>query len=200
MKADPGNATVASGAADGLYRLGSLVDGGWAEHVHPRIYVRHALEGGGERVVATAPGGDPQILRSLAANLTPPFRLLYVLHQPRGEAAVGRYESPDLSAAELDGFFERFGAFLQRDSRFDLWIFSIENGAAVIWDRHDLVWAYSRADAFEETMRALGFGPGQPAVPSPHVHHEHHALRGDADALIRFFAWKHTPLLRMDVE
>jgi hypothetical protein len=189
-----------SDGTDGLYRLGHLVDGDWVEHEHPPVYVRHALDGGGERVVATAPGGDPLVLRGLGAILRPPVRLLYVLFQPRGEAPPGRFESPDLSAGELDRFFDRFGDFMRRDSRFDLWIFSIADGASVIWDRHDLVWCYGPPDPFEEKLRALGFTPGQPAVPAPHCHYEHYALRADAQALLRFFEWKHTPLLRMDVE
>lgn len=189
-----------SAATEGPYRLGHLVDGAWMEHSHPSIYQRQTLDGAGERLVATAPGGDPGVLRSLAAELTPPFRLLYVLYRPRGEAPAGRYESPDVTTGALDDFFERFGDFLRRDSRFDLWIFSPADGAAVVWDRHDLVWCYGRLDAFEGRLRALGFAPGEPAIPSPHSHPDHAQHFADAAALLRFFGWNRRPLLRADLE
>jgi hypothetical protein len=60
-----------------MSKLFHCVEGEWIEHSQPPILELRGAEDGPPRLAATAPGGDPTILRSLVGCLTPPFMLLY---------------------------------------------------------------------------------------------------------------------------
>jgi hypothetical protein len=117
---------------DRSYRLGHLHGDRWVAYSHPATF---ELDG---RILAGVPDSDPRVLASLMGVLQEPLRLLYVLHTPRGEAAAGRYESPDLSMEEARDFMSRFAEFMSSDGRFDLWVHSMTDNATLVWDRHDL--------------------------------------------------------------
>jgi len=178
-----------------MFKLGISAGAGevQTEHSHPPIY--KVCEGTARRkILATAPGSDPLIFERMARCLAPPLHLLYVLHTPRGEGQPGRYQSPEMSHEEFLGFLGRFDRFLRADARFDLWVYSPEDQATVVWDRHNLVYGYGQEDCMVEALRALGFEAGQPTIPSPHVHNYHQSLDGDARDLLAHVAWAHTPL------
>jgi len=177
-----------------MSKLFHCVDDEWVEHSHPPIFHFHESGSGTPRVAATAPGGDPLVLRSLTDCLAPPFMLLYVLLVPRGEGEPGRYESPELSRAQLHGFLDRFADYLRNDGRFDLWVRSRHDQATVVWDQHNLIWAYGPTDRFLTVLRRLGFREGSPAVDFEHEHHYRASFDGDAKALLEVFDWYRTPL------
>lgn len=180
-----------------MFKLGHCVDGDWVEYVHETTYrVRES----GDKLTAAVPHGDPAVFRALAADLTPPCMLLYVLHTPRGEAEAGRYQSGGLSSAELDGILSRFTDFLGKDGRFDLWVHSPTTSASIVWDRHDLIHAYGPAERFAEILRSLGFRPGDPVVPAPHEHHYHRELDPAARAFLEETEWFYSPLRPEDVQ
>ena len=41
---------------------------------------------------SAAPGGDAAVFLALIGRVEPPYKVLYVLHTPRGEGEPGRYE------------------------------------------------------------------------------------------------------------
>jgi hypothetical protein len=163
------------------------------EHSHPPVY-----EIVGETLVATAPGSDPLLFERLAELLDPPCFLLYVLHTPRGEGEPGRYQSDALSRAEIASFLNRFSSFLQRDSRFDLWIHAPTDGATLVWDRHNLIHGYGPVPTFAKALDSLGFLPGTPEIPTPHEHHYHAALDQQARELLVGLRWHWKPLQPQD--
>lgn len=177
-----------------MFKLEWMRDGEWEEFSHPPVYAVEPLSGGGERVVATAPGSDPLVFQRLSERLTPPFLLLYVLHTPRGEGEPGRYQSPEIDRGELVAFLDRFDSFLREDARFDLWLHSPTDQATIVWDRHNLIYGYGPTGALVEALRALGFHAGAPAIPTPHAHHYHQAYDEDARALLAGMDWSRSPL------
>jgi len=46
----------------------------------------------------------------------------------------------------------------------------------------------------QRRLSALGFEPGQPTIPSPHVHNYHQAFDNDARDVLAHREWIHTPL------
>lgn len=177
-----------------MSKLFHRVDDQWVEHSHPPIFHLHESGSGTPRVAATAPGGDPMVLRSLTDRLRPPFILLYVLLVPRGEGEPGRYESPEISRAQLHGFLDRFANYLQNDGRFDLWVHSPDDRATVVWDQHNLIWAYGPTEQFVATLRTLGFQNGSPTIDFEHMHHYRTTFDGDAKAVLEAFDWHRTSL------
>ena len=129
-------------------------------------------------------------LRSFLGCLAEPFQLLYVLHTSRTGAKLGRYESPDLTFKEVQAFLAKFGGFLSGDSRHDFWLRSHGDDATIVWDRHNLIYAYGPLDAFEVALRSLGArADAPPSIPAPHVHHYHPEWDDSERAVLRAFDW-----------
>ncbi len=156
--------------------------------------LRLTRKDGAGPLVAGVPGGDAQVFERLVASLEAPYFLLYVLHTPRGEGKHGRYQSPELSLAEVRTFLEQFRPFLAADGRFDLWAHSPAEQATVVWDRHDQLFAYGPLERFASELRALGFRPGTVAVPDPHQHHYRPECDALAKELLGAYTWHVTPL------
>ena len=173
----------------------------WVEHVHPPIFARETTSAGTERLVAGLPVHQAAAIFTQLAGLTaPPYTLLYVLHAPRGEGEPGRYQSPDLDLAEFRAFMRRFGRYLAADGRHDLWVHSREANATLVWDHHNLLYAYGPLDRFAEALAARGFGPGRPSLDFEHVHHFRARFDGAAAELLARYEWLMTPLREGDYQ
>jgi hypothetical protein len=137
---------------------------------------------------------------TLARTLRGPFHLLYVLHTTRTGAELGRYESPELTSADVESFLSEFGRFLCEDSRHDLWVRSHDDDATVVFDRHNLIFAYGPLEQFERELQSSGAREGQPAVLGAHVHHYHPDWDDAERRVLRRFEWRITPLRPSDVQ
>lgn len=179
-----------------FYRLGHETDQGWCEHSHPAVYQLPSADGS-QRIVATVPGTNPDVVLQLAEGLDEPLYLLLVLHTPRGVGEAGRYQSPELSAADVRQFFADFEPVLTGDGRFDLWIYSPAQKATLAWDRHNLLHLYGPIDAFAQELDAMGFSVGVPTIP-PHTHHYRQELDDLVAQLLARFNWIHSPLRPAD--
>lgn len=189
-----GYASLALNAADTIdphpRKLYSLIDGEWRPHRHAAVY-RVSPE---RRIVAGIPDGDTAIFAGLLTTLDGPFHLLYVLHTPRGEAAPGRYQSDSLSKAEVSGWLRQFAGFFRADARFDLWAHDPQANATLVWDRHDLLFAYGPLERFEAALREREFIEGDALVPSPHEHRYRPEYDDDARRLIASQTWSYSVL------
>jgi len=148
---------------------------------------------GPARLAIGPSGRHSELLLALSGVLRSPFALLYVLHTPRG-ATAGRYQSPPLEALDLQAFFATYGPFIAADARHDLWIRARPDSATLVWERHDLVYAYGPLERFEDVLTRRGFARGQVAVPTPHRHHYHGAWDSAEESLLRSFEWSLSPL------
>jgi len=178
-----------------MHKLSHQVGETWKEYSHAPTFRRETTGGGALRIVAGLPSElSPAAVSRLIGCLEPPLLALYVLHTPRGDTAPGRYQSPELSEQAAVALVGRFSDLLSRDSRHDFWVHSRNTQATVAWDRHNLVHAYGPIECFEKTLVALGFSPGDPAVPDPHAHHYHEDLDPAGAELMGLFKWRYSPL------
>ena len=180
--------------AERLFKLGHYCSSEWREHSHAPVFRREATAGGGERLVAGVPSGDSAIFASLVTTVQPPYFLLYILHTPRGEGEPGRYQSPEIGLDDFQRFLQGFSAFLAGDSRFDLWAHSSTDEATIVWDRHNLLYAYGPLDKFEGALRNAGFEDGEPTLAFAHRHYYRAEFDKQAAELLAAFDWHRTPL------
>jgi hypothetical protein len=166
----------------------------WIPFYHPKTFTIEKLKNGSRRLVAGAPDGKPSTFATLLDCLSPPYYVLYVLHTPRGEGEPGRYQSPLVTADNVHAFLNRFSTFLTVDARYDLWAYSPTDKGTVVWERHNLVYAYGPLEQYSSALESLGFEPGTPGIPSPHQHHYRGEFDSDAKALLSDFEWTYTPL------
>jgi hypothetical protein len=183
-----------------VYKLGSLQSGTWLEHRHPAVFLLPEAGGDAQRLVAGVPGGDPAVFAALVSLLAPPYHLLYVLHTPRGEGDAGRYQSPPIGKDQLKAFLSEFGQFLACDARFDLWAYSPQEQATVVWDRHNRIFAYGPIARFERALLDMDFAPGSSEIGFAHEHHYHAELDGQAAQLLRAFDWQFSVLHEEDAQ
>ena len=136
-------------------KFASEQDEKWLPHDFGKVYVyEHTSPQPRLRIAASFDG--TALLRDLTLALAEPFLLLYVLVVPRGQSEPGRYQSRELSRTELDAFFRRFGHFWDNDGRHNVWVRSSDNGM-LVYDRHNLIYAYGPLQRFESSLRELGF-------------------------------------------
>ncbi|MBS0369416.1 MAG: hypothetical protein JSS57_09480 [Proteobacteria bacterium] len=177
-----------------MHKLSCQSGNAWIAHSHPATFRTEIISGGSERLVAGVPAGDVTIFKRLVESIEAPYFLLYVLHTPRGEGQAGRYQSPSIGLDELESFLERYAAFLSGDARFDIWAYSPSENATVIWDRHDLIYAYGATKRFAMALRELGFEQGAPGIRFPHQHHYRAEFDADASDVLHAFEWCYSPL------
>jgi hypothetical protein len=177
-----------------MHKLSYLREDQWLEHSYAPVFAESSMGSEGKRIVAGVPDGDVRPYERLVLTMEAPYVLLYILHTPRGEGEGGRYESPELTVAQLRSFVARFGAYLSSDSRFDIWAYSPSEQATVVWDRHNQLFAYGHIEKFVYQLQALGFHTGQAEVPVPHQHHFRREFDAHASELLAAFEWAQSPL------
>jgi hypothetical protein len=180
-----------------MYKLSHFDGDQWKEHSHPPLYEIEPC-GDAERIRAGVPSGESEPFERLVRAMEPPYLLLYVLHTPRGEAEPGRYQSGAITSEEFRSFMARFASYLSGDARFDIWAYSPEDAATVVWDRHNQLFAYGPLDRFTGELQSLGFSRGVSTVPDPHQHHYRPELDLQAAELLASLEWRCSPLREED--
>jgi hypothetical protein len=174
-----------------MFKLGRFVQGEWVEHSHPAVFDRQTMNDGAARLKVGVPAGDVEVPRRLARCMEPPYEILYVLHS-RAMGDIGRHQSPPIERGELDAFLSQYRVYLKSDGRFALWIYTPQ--AMLVWDHHNLLYAYGPLSCFEDALRSMGFAPGQLSIPAPHAHNYHPECDADAAAILAHFDWRRSEL------
>ena len=178
---------------DPVYKLSHRIGDEWLELSWPATFAREAGPGA-ERLIFGVPAGDTDVLRGLLGCVDEPLFLLYLLHTPRGEGQPGRYRSPELSRFQVEAFLSKYCGFLRGDARYDLWLHSPASNATIVWDRHNLAYAYGPIECFTSALLALGFALGSRLTVPEHAHHYRAELDTDAASVLGEFAWRHSEL------
>jgi hypothetical protein len=152
----------------------------WLAHDYGKVYAIEKTKDGNKRLRIAVSYDGSQILRTLSRSLKEPLFLLYVLVIFRGGGEEGRYQSEELSHEELDVMFARYSEFWDRDGRHSVWLRSEANAATLVYDRHNLIYAYGPLERFELILEALGYI----ATPKVSLSFEHeHCYYAEFDAL-----------------
>ena len=144
-----------------------------------------------------------RLLELLMEDMREPLWLLYILLVPRAdEGQPGRYQSADqFTKAEARAFLERFRLYLESDGRQSLWIKSVDSPDLLVYDKHNLVFAYGAVEQWAERLNHLGWQevPEKDLhIPAPHMHRYHGLFDDDARKLLSDFNWVHSPLRESD--
>lgn len=178
-----------------LFPLGVFgPDGEDVRHFPPKTFIVQRMSDGNDRLRIGVVGLTT--LRSLLTLLPPPYWVLYVLIVPAApDTEAGRYQSPSpLGREEFDSFLDRYGPFLESDGRHDLWIKSVNDPELLVYDRHEIVYAYGDLDRLRTVLEVEGYVPGEVAIPNPHSHHYHRENNEDQRRLFESYGWVYMPL------
>jgi hypothetical protein len=154
-----------------------------------------------ERLKIAASTNAIEVLRQLSWCLPTPYFSLYVLIVGRGGEQQGRYQSPPLdTATELTSFLQTFDRLFTSDGRHNLWIGSASNSGMLVYDRHDVIYAYGPLAEYQEVLETLNYRNQSFSFPVPHIHHYHEENDGEVQQLLNFWDWQWFPLAASDEE
>jgi hypothetical protein len=183
-----------------LYKLGSIPDDHrddlTDEHYeYSNIWAREKTSGP-DRLVIAPRSNYAVLLTKLTECLQPPFLLLYVLAIPRGGGEPGRYESNySFSLPQLQAFLSDYAEFLEKDARHNLWVRSTSSKGMLVYDRHNVIYAYGPLELFESVLKANGLTESNEVrFPSPHAHHYHLEFDEDEKRILSSEEWTISPL------
>lgn len=129
-----------------------------------------------------------------------PLGILYVLVVPRGGSEAGRYQTENpVSKKEAEEFLKSFKEYFENDGRHDIWIASMSGSEQLVYDRHNIIYAYGPLPEYEDILLARGLRKVEfVRFPKPHTHNYHAAFDHDELNLLRRWRWKHFPLHESD--
>jgi hypothetical protein len=143
---------------------------GWTPVRYSKQFCAETISGFPRLLVATDGDALGLFLR-LAEIYEGPFRVGYLLVSPPVGYEPSRYELDGVSHLELTELVLEYQDFLRCDARHHLWL-NAAGGGTLILDEHDWLYSYGRNEAVESYLRPLGFEPGKPELPFPHIHNE----------------------------
>lgn len=164
-------------------------------HDYGNVYFRQPC-GDGERLVVGPTQKQVKLLDDLAATFpTQRYFVLYVLLLSHAGRSPGRYQSPLVENHEdLQLFIWTFQTFFEGDGRHHLWIGSPDSSDMLVYDQHDVIFAYGNLDVFESVLDNHGFEHREFWFPSPHTHGYDPANVSVENELMSFFEWRYFEL------
>lgn len=183
---------------DDLYKFGWLPNGQEEEpYQYPDVWVRESSDRM-DRLAIAPRSGYVNLLADLASVLEEPFLLLYVLVVPRGQAEPGRYQSEySFSLVQLEQFLSGYSPFFENDARHNLWIRPTSSEGLLVYDRHNIVYAYGPVEKFIGVLNRKCLTESKDQFlryESPHVHHYHPEFDAYQDRLLTEEQWSISPL------
>lgn len=165
-------------------------------HDYGNVYFEQPC-GPSTRLVIGASRDHVDLLIELATQLQGlPWFVLYVLLVPRkGNRESGRYQSPPFDThAELSAFLAAFRSFFEGDGRHHVWVGSAANDGLLVYDQHNVIFAYGPLDSFRAILDSHGFREHPFWFPAPHTHPYAPENDAEEERLMTEAEWQWSPL------
>ena len=152
-------------------KLCRIEDGRDVPHEYGRVYFAQPC-GDSRRLVIAASGDPVDLLLDLAGEFPDQqWYVMYVLLVERGRNEPGRYRSdPFKSHAELESFMQSFREFFEGDGRHHVWIGSVSGEGLLVYDQHNVIFAYGPLQDFQSVLKRSGYQESEFWFPAPHAH------------------------------
>lgn len=104
-----------------------------------------------------------------------------------------------VSRHELEDFVLTFSDLLEGDGRHHFWIGAVDNSGLLVYDNHNVIYAYGPLEKFQEILLESAFSSaGAVTFPDPHIHRYNAPLDQRVDELMSYWPWKKFPLQEND--
>jgi hypothetical protein len=154
---------------------------------------------GPERLVIGPESSQVELLIKLARTLAEPFGILYVLLVSRKDNEPARYQCPyPCDRGEMESFFRTFRDFFESDGRHHVWLTSLPDSSTLVYDQHNVIYAYGPLRQFEIVLRDQGMKRGEVSFPIPHSHHYNPEFDDEEQRLLDHWNWRRSPLQESD--
>ena len=179
-----------------LYKFGWLPDGHNEERYEYKNYWAKDKTTGPNRLVIAPRSQHIELIQRLIGCLDEPFDVLYVLVVSRGEGNAGRYQSKSaFSAIKLRAFLDSYSDFFEQDGRQNLWIRSASSHGLLVYDRHNVIYAYGPLKQFVDVLEYAGLAESTDVyMRGAHIHCYHEEFDSDAKRILTEESWDVSPL------
>ncbi|MGI4871737.1 MAG: hypothetical protein ACRYFX_11225 [Janthinobacterium lividum] len=142
-----------------------------------------------------------QLLMQLSNCLVFPVYCLYVLVIARSATKEGRYQSPAIETPiELTDFLLDYQQLFESDGRHHLWISSPAANATLVYDKHNVIYAYGPLEEFAAELQKVGYREEEFDLPFPHAHNYLVENDSSVESLLQYWNWQYFPLQEIDEE
>ncbi len=156
---------------------------------------------GTNRLVIAPATGHVDLLLDLSRLISGPFGILYVLIVSRLDSELARYQCPEpLMRSQMEAFISEFHDFLESDGRHHLWITSLPENATLVYDNHNLIYAYGPFERFVDTLERQGLNESTISIPFPHAHRYNLEFDRSEAEVLNYWRWKMLPLTEQDLQ
>jgi len=155
---------------------------------------------GPERLVIAPRARQVDLILEFLRVMPEPFWILYELKVPRGKGEPGRYQSAEpLNRREAEAFLRRFEAFFENDGRHDIWIASTTTSDLLVYDSHNVIYAYVQMPELEGLLSQRGLTKvNRVSFPVPHSHKYNQEFDDEQQEVLKYLTWKVSPLQESD--
>src|SRR5580704_14661231 len=135
---------------------------------YPDIFAIEKTSGPTRLVIAPS-ANHVSILVDLLRVMSEPFGILYVLVVARGGNEAGRYQIANpVSREQAEEFLKRFTDYFENDGRHNIWVASVSGSDQLVYDRHNVIYAYGPLLEFENVLLGRGLASVESVrFPSP---------------------------------
>jgi hypothetical protein len=98
----------------------------------------------------------------------------------------------------MESFLRHFQTYLESDGRHHVWVVSVPTNATLVFDNHNLIYAYGPLDEFVPILLQRGFSEQEAPIPVPHVHHYHEGFDSSEREIMAYWNWQQFPLAEGD--
>jgi hypothetical protein len=154
---------------------------------------------GPERLIIAPASGYIDLMIELTRILPEPFGILYILAVPRGGNDGGRYQNAQpASRVEMEAFLKSFRDFFESDARHHIWTVSLPSNAMLVYDNHNVIYAYGELENFKQVLLAKDLKRGDVSFPVPHMHNYNPKFDAEETRVLEYAEWKKFPLQEND--
>jgi hypothetical protein len=151
------------------------------------------------RVAIGAESGHIPLMLEIARSWRGPFGILYVLVVSRLGHEPGRYQNPEpCSFDDLERFAHAFQEYFERDGRHHLWFMDLPSHSQLVYDNHNIIYAYGDIAWYCEFLKTRGFSQQEVQIACPHSHHYNQEFDNCEDEITKYWSWKRFPLQERD--
>ncbi len=185
-----------------LIKFKALQNEAWIRPVFRNEFCLEKMDNGTDRICFTTANGQVNLLVALSNAMAEPFYFLYVLLvSRRANHEPARYHSPELSREKLRSFLAYNANFFEQDARHNIWIHSPTDKSTLVYDRHEIGYAYGPIESFKAILINNGSKEVQAVeqyTSVPHEHHFHAEFDDEEASVIQTFDWQKSPLREQD--
>jgi hypothetical protein len=176
------------------HKFSSLVGSDFVPYSYANAWAVEKTNGADRLVIA--PSSDHvELMTKLAGVLPEPFGILYVLLVSRRDNDLGRYQcSSPCNREEVESFLREFKEYFESDGRHHIWVASIPSSATLVYDQHDVIYAYGPLAQFKKVLDGEGLRESPISFPAPHAHNYNPQFDEQEQRVLNYWDWRKSPL------